>query len=345
MSILDVFGSDAFSVRSLTDAINKLKYVPGLIGNLGLFSSSGVPTTTIAIEEKDGVLTLVSPTPRGGNGITMDKTLRVLRPFIIPHFEINDAIMAEEVQGIRAFGQETVTETVMEKVAERLMYHQQSHAYTEEYIRLGALKGLITYADGSTLDLFGTSGFNVSAISEVTFIFNPSTGSGAVRNKCSEVIRDIASVLDGTPWSGGVAALCSDTFYDALIAAKEVRETFLNQAEAADLRMAAIDSGQAGSYGRFTYGGIQFINYRGTGGTGSIVAGKAHFFPIGVPNLFRTYYAPADYVETVNTIGLPRYAKQYEMPNGKGIHMDTQMNSLSLCTRPRTLIQGAFSLS
>jgi hypothetical protein len=35
-----------------------------------------------------------------------------------------------------------------------------------------------------------------------------------------------------------------------------------------------------------------------------------YFFPVGVPGLFRQYNAPADFVETANTIGLPRYAKQ-----------------------------------
>jgi Phage major capsid protein E len=39
-------------------------------------------------------------------------------------------------------------------------------------------------------------------------------------------------------------------------------------------------------------------------------ASKAYFFPVGVPGLFRQYNAPADFVETANTIGLPRYAKQ-----------------------------------
>jgi hypothetical protein len=59
-----------------------------------------------------------------------------------------------------------------------------------------------------------------------------------------------------------------------------------------------------------------------------------------VPGLFRTAYAPADYVETVNTLGRQMYAKQYEMANGKGIHIDTQMNALNYCTRPKALIKG-----
>ena len=67
---------------------------------------------------------------------------------------------------------------------------------------------------------------------------------------------------------------------------------------------------------------------------------KTHIFPVGVPGLFRTVYAPADYVETVNTMGQRLYAKQYEMPNGKGVNLDVQMNNLEYCTRPKVLIKG-----
>jgi len=62
-----------------------------------------------------------------------------------------------------------------------------------------------------------------------------------------------------------------------------------------------------------------------------------------VPNLFLTYYAPANYVETVNTIGLPVYAKQASMKFDKGIELETQSNPLNLCLRPTCLIRGTTS--
>ncbi len=34
------------------------------------------------------------------------------------------------------------------------------------------------------------------------------------------------------------------------------------------------------------------------------------------------------------------YTKQYEMPNGKGVYFETQMNQLSICTRPKALLKG-----
>jgi Phage major capsid protein E len=42
-------------------------------------------------------------------------------------------------------------------------------------------------------------------------------------------------------------------------------------------------------------------------------ASKAYFFPVGVPGLFRQYNAPADFVETANTIGLPHSQFAFEL--------------------------------
>jgi len=336
--MLDIFRSDAFSVVSLTDAINALDFVPGRIDEMGLFASSSVNTISIAIEEKDGILVLVSPSPRGGPGATVEKSKRRLRSLTVPHFEINDAIMAEEVQGVRAWGQETALETVQDKVAERGMIHSQSMEATREFSRIGAIKGVITYADASELNLF--TSFEVSQLTEVNFdLDNASAGSGALRKKCAAQTRAIAVELGGLPFSE-VRAFCGDNFFDDLLAHPEVRETFIGWNEAKILREGYIEK-NGKSYGAFEFGGIVWENYRGSvGGTGYINTDKCHIYPVGVPNLFRSVMAPADYIETVNTMGQRLYAKQYPMPNGKGVHLDVQMNSIEYCTRPRVLIKG-----
>lgn len=338
MAMLDVFNTDAFSVVSLTDSINKIKFQPGYVGSLGLFETRSVATTTVVVEEKDGVLSLVSPSPRGGPGSTLDKTGRTARSFLVPHFEVNDAVMAEEVQGVRAWGSESETEMVMGKVAERMQVAGQSLMATQEYARVGAVKGIVTYADGSTLNLF--TEFGVSQETEIDFdLDNASPTAGALRKKCASALRLIATNLGGTPFTG-VRALCGDAFFDDLIAHTEVRASYLAQVEAAALRDPYIAGGGM-SYGSFEFGGIIWTNYRGAvGATTFVNTDKCHIFPVGVPGLFKTVYAPADYIETVNTMGQPMYAKQYGMPNGKGVHLDTQMNSLEYCTRPKALLLG-----
>lgn len=336
--MLDIFNGNAFSVARLTQVINEMKFVPGRISELGLFETDSTDTTTVAVEKKGDILALVAPTPRGGPGITLDKEKRDLRSLIVPHFEINDAIYAEEVQNVRALGQEQALETVVQKVAQRQQAHVRSFAATEEHARMGAVQGVVTYADNSTLDLF--SEFGVTQDAEIDFdLDNANPAEGALRKKCAGIVRQVQNALGGVPFTG-VHAFCGDNFFDDLLAHKEVRETFKGWNEAQILRDGYIGPNRS-SYGIFEFGGIVFENYRGAvGSTSFINTDKAHLFPVGVPGLFRTVYAPADYEETVNTMGQRLYSRQYAMQNGKGRHLDVQMNALQYCSRPKTLLKG-----
>ena len=333
----DIFSDSAFEMTALTDAVNDIKFVPGRIGQLGLFETSYVNTTTIAIERQGDILELVPPTPRGGPGITLDKAKRDLRQFVLPHFEINDAIFADEVQNVRAFGSETALQSAMAKVAERMRTHVNSLAATEEYARMGALKGIVTYADGSTFNLF--TEFGVSQESEVDFdLHTDGSATGAFRTKCAGAVRSIAAILGGVPFTG-IHALCGDAFYDKLIGNPEVRQTYLNHAGAAELRAGYAAGGQ--SFGSFPFGGILWENYRGkVGSTDFVHTDKCHVFPVGVPGLFRSVFGPADYFDTVNLPGRRLFTRQFEMQNGKGRRLDTQTNALHYCVRPKALLVG-----
>jgi len=334
--MLDIFNNNAFGVVALTDAINRPVFAPGRLGQMGLFSERGVSTTAIVLEQKAGNLILLAPTPRGGPGVTIDKKKADSRAIIVPHFEINDAIQADEVQGVRQWGTENQLATVMGMVADRIGIHVPSHDVTLEYQRMGAVKGVITYADGSVTDLFQL--FGIAQDDELAF--NLATlANGAFRKFCQAVIRKMAQNLDGLPFTG-VRALCGDNFFDDILSNPEYRATYLNQPNADRLRDPYVNFGGQ-TYGQVEFGGIVFENYRGyVGATSFIDTDRCHLYPVGVPNLFRTYFAPADYIETVNTVGKKLYLKQYRMENDKGVNLDSQMNALSLCTRPKALLKG-----
>lgn len=340
--MLNVFNAnpDVFGVIPLTDAINRPVVVPGRIGQMGIFMETSVTTVDIAIEERDGLLILVPPTPRGGPGVTLPKPARAMRVLRAPHHEINDAIMAEEVQGVRAWGTENDVEMVMDKVADRLVIHRNSHEATIEHARIGAIGGIITYADGSTLNLFKE--FDVTAEPDVDFNLDspPATPDGSLRAATSKVVRTMSRNL-GAVTVSGVRALCGDAFFDKLLAHPEVRVTYLNTPSAMVLRDPYIRNENGNIVGSFAFGGIVFESYTAyVGGTEFIAPDECHMFPANVPNLFKTYMAPADYNETVNRPGQRLYTKQYEMPNDKGVHFDTQQNLLHICTRPKVLMKG-----
>lgn len=341
MPMLNIFGDSAFSVASLTDAINNIPFVPGRCGQVIEWNEQGITTTTVMIEQIDGVLKILNPSPRGGPGDTKAKDKRVLRSLVVPHYQHDDGFNADEVQGIRQFGSETDVQAVQSLVNQR-----QANAVslvmdpTLELQRLGAVKGIILNADGSTLYNLFTE-FGVSQSATIDFNLDATTDTGAIRGVCADAIDTIADNLGGVQF-GGVWAFAGKNFYKSLIANIEVRNTYKNQPMANVLRDGYVDPNTGNKiYGAFEYGGIVFESYRGKNGSTPFVGDdEVRVFPVGVPGLFRTVYAPADYMETVNTVGLPRYSRQYPSANGKRIELESQMNALSYCTRPTVLLQG-----
>lgn len=333
-TVLDVFSQDAFGFVALTDAINKIPFAPSRASTLVDWNEQGVPVTTVEFEQIENVLTLVNPTPRGAPGETRAKPKRTVEVIKIPHYELNGAVNADEVQGVRAFGQGGMMQTAQDKVAEVQAIQAGDLDATLEFQRIGALSGIVLNGDLTTyLNLF--TKFNVTPQTEVDFNLDSALDDGALLTTCTQIVRGMARALGGTTFSG-VYALCSDTFWDALLSNTERRKTYQAQ-NAAQLR-------DGSPWGTYSYGGITFENYRGgvgaEEGTAFITTNKAYLFPVGVPRLFRTVYAPADYWETVNTVGLPRYSRLTPWRNMKGVSIDSQTNAMSYCTRPRALFKG-----
>lgn len=340
--MLDIFNDDAFSVTSLTDAVQDMKVRSSRINDMGLFTEGGVSALTIAIERMGDTIQIVAPTPRGAPGDTKEVSKRNMTAIAVPHFQRDWSVMADEVQGVREFGSENNLQTVMGVVAAKLADNVADLDLTDEYSRLGAIQGVVTYKGGSTLDLYNT--FGITAPSAITF--DMSVDDGSLRQQCSNMIRSARKAVGALSFDH-IHAFVGDDFFDALLKSPEVRSTFTGWTDAQILRDSYTGATRAENP-IFEFGGIVWENYGaidddGDGALVGIGAKKARFFPFGMPGLFRTYHAPADYMETVNTIGLRRYAKQWPMVNGKGINGETQTNVLHICTRPNVLLSGAIS--
>jgi hypothetical protein len=340
--MLDIFNNDAFSVTSLTDALRDIKPRPSRLGDMGLFSYEPVSSLTVAIERIGDVLQLVAPTPRGAPGETRDEPKRTLEDIRIPHFQRDWSVYADEVQGIRAFGSETVLETVQAKVAAKIKNNTDDLDLTDEYARIGAIQGIVTYKGGQTLDLFQK--FGVAQQAEIDFdLDNASATDGALLRKCTSLIRSTRKALGGLPFTY-LHAMVGDNFFDDLLTNPEVRKTYQHDSQSEFLRTSYVGPNRS-SNPIFEFGNIVWENYgaiedTGDGALMGIATDKARFIPMGLPGLFRGYYAPADYMETVNTLGRPTYAKQWPMQNGKGVHGETQRNVLHICTRPNALFRA-----
>lgn len=142
--------------------------------------------------------------------------------------------------------------------------------------------------------------------------------------------------MGGTPFSHIECIIGSDA-YDMLTSHKLVREYFerwlSNRSNFGDN-----DYRKRG----FPYGGLTFVERSDVvGGKTMVDAKKGHVYPVG-PGIFKQYHAPADWMETVNTMGLEYYARMDLKEKGRGIDIEVQSNPLTLCTFPEALIELNF---
>lgn len=332
MPINNPFDDPAFSMAELTAAINILPNNYGLINQMGLFRAQPVRTRQISIEENNGVLNLLPTKAPGSPGTVGKKGKRKLRGFSVPHIPHDDVVLPEEVQGIRAFGSEDQVQTLSDIITDHLQTMRNKHAITLEHLRMGALKGIILDSDGSVLlDLYQEFAITPKVVS-----FALATATTDIKKKCLEVKRHIEKNLMGEVMEG-VQTLVSPEFFDALTSHDRVKDAYQRWHEGSALRDDMRDG--------FPFGGLLFKEYiaEASDGDGNIrrfiAANEGHAFPVGTQETFRTYFAPADFNETVNTLGRPIYVKQESRKFERGTDIHTQSNPLPMCHRPAVLVK------
>ena len=105
------------------------------------------------------------------------------------------------------------------------------------------------------------------------------------------------------------------------------------------LRGIVKDGAGATLYDYFSEFGLAQQSVDFVGATETLVpAGEGVALPMGTLDTFVTYGAPANLIETVNTIGLPMYARQLARPDGSAIEVKTEAPVLPVNKRPRRIV-------
>ncbi len=330
MAAIDIFENDAFGVMSITASINENpegQKVPTVMNEL--FQEEGVISPIVSIEKDGDSLALVPAKERGDPGTAFEKASRDLIPFKTIHLPQAGGIDADEVMGVREFGTETEVQQMSRVVGRELMRMRRRLDATIAYQRICAVKGKIYDADGSTLllDVFAHFGLVQQSLNMLL-----TTGSTKVKTKVLEAIHKSEDAMGDSEMVMGYRVLCGRNFFKSLVSHADVEKAFDRWQEGAFLR--------TNSRPGFDFAGAVWQEYYGkVGGIEFINTDEAYLMPIGVNDLFMTSFAPANYIETVGSVGVPYYAKQELRKFGKGIDIEAQSNPLNICTRPRTVIK------
>lgn len=332
MASMDVFNGRAFHMTEMTAALNRTPHLPTFLGAQNIFEPKPVRTISVSIEQKAGTLSLIQTSERGAPLQQADREARDIRDFRTVRVAKGDTLHAYEIEGIRAFGNESELMQVQAEVAARLTNLNNDVELTMENMRLGAIQGIVLNADGSTIRNWYTE-WGIAQPAEIDFeLDDPATD---VRAKCNAVVRAMARASGGA-WVANrteVHALAGDDFFDNLTGHAHTRDTWLNQQAAADLR-------EGNAFSSFKFGGIHFHNFRGTDDNSTVAVGSSlcKFYPVNAPGVFQVAQSPGETFDFVNTPGQRVYAMLVpDRERNAWVKPEVYAYPLFICTRPGML--------
>ena len=319
----------------LVDYTEELLLIPnqwGLINELGIFASEPVAQHSVTVEAIEGTLGLISDKTRGERNTVNKDDNRKLYSFAVPHFPLDDYISPQDIQGKRAYGQADAAETEAAVLARKLARIRQNHAVTLEAARANAITTGTVYAPNGTV---AGNYYTTFGITRKVIDFTLGTSTTDVAAKIEEGIAHVQDEIRDGSVVNEMIVLCSPEFFAKLIAHATTKEAFKYYTSTQEPLRTRLGTGL---YRRFVYGGVTFIEYRGSyNGSRLIPAGDAYLLPTGTSDTFVTYFSPANKFDFVNTLGEEAYVFTYRDAKGEKIEVQSESNFLNLLRRPQVV--------
>lgn len=323
----------SFNAQQVSSVFNKIENQYAMVGQMNIFRSVPVATSYVVIEKRHNILTLLPPSEALSPAPIAKKGHREKHVIEVPKIQYNDAIKPEDIQNLTRYNG-TGMEIMSEYLIERLTQIKLRHDLTKEYMMLGALRGNVIAGDGTTVykNLFTEFG-----VTEKVITLDLDNTDADVRGNCRKIARHIDKNLFGDI-STGKLVICDPVGFDRFTNHANVKAAFDGYQDARDRLGGNVDEG-------FMFGGLTFKVYDATvtASTGSSLefmptkVGRA--FPEGTRNTFEIANAPADFNESVNSIGMEYYAKVEEAKFQRGYDIHSQCNPMPICKNPAVLVK------
>lgn len=345
-------------VVDLSETVNIVPNDWGLFNQLGIFDTERKTQKTVLVPRtvwNEGLIPDRNWDER--NSASRGPTRSYLTASV-PHFPLDDAITPNDIDGVISWDNVFAgiqTESVASTRSRKMIQMRMNHALTLERARaqlittggVYAPSGTLATSYGNTINWYNEFGVTRT---ELTMPLN-----SLATDPLESVEPIIAGVQDGIQ-SGqvveGMIAVCSPSFFNALITHPFVVDAYKYYARdrGADVltgRLTANVYGLDARYRTFSYGGILWIEYRGsytdrvTGATVPYIpAGDAYVFPqVAAAALFKTYFAPANRFATVNQTAQEAYWFEYMNEKDDFIEIMSESNFMNAVLRPQALVR------
>lgn len=330
----------------MVDYTEELAIVPNswtLMNESGLFSPESLTTKTVTFEETNRTLALIGDAVWGAKPQANKDDIRKIRAYSVAHFPIVDALLPKDIQGVRAYGSQTATDTKDAAMARKINRIRKNMDITMEVARFSTLTTGNVYAPNGTL---AGNFFTDFGITQTAVDFLLGTAGTDVIAKVESVIAAMQDNAQTGDVITGIIGYASPEFFGKLIAHAKVQAAYTYYTATAGQEILRNRAGgmESGLYRQFEFGGIRFIEVRTVlAGTRLVPANECHFIPTGTQDSFVTYFAPAERFGYENTIAEQAYLWTFADPKGTHIDIEGEYNFINVLRRPQLVIKGSTS--
>lgn len=334
----------------LTEALNVIPNQWGLINQLGLFTNYYKTQKNILIPrytEGDVLLEDRNWDERDSTIISGSRDELAVK---VPHFPVKDAITPNDIDGVVNWNDirnGVDLETVASVRARKMNTIRRALANTLEYARVHMIVTGDVYAPnrtlrtsyGNTINWYTEFGIAQKPVVTVDF-------SDEDENPLMKLQEAADKSQDGFKLGETVSSfigLASPKFFDALVSNPYVVDAvkYINFPGISKnvLLDGAGNGGLDARYRVIDFAGVTWIRYTGgVGGTAFIPDDKAFVFP-RAEGLFRTYFAPRNTFQDVNSVAKEAYWEEVIDVRGTKIEIEAESNFINFMSQPESVVE------
>ncbi|AUR84686.1 major capsid protein E [Vibrio phage 1.063.O._10N.261.45.C7] len=320
-----------FTLLDFTTEINLYPKVWSLVGSLNLFDQHPITTTVAQVEFVQEKLADIASRKRGGDRNFVESEDARTENLNVPFFPLDRNLKPSDVQGFREYGTGNTSKTVMSEIDRVMRRVRSSQTALKEKgmakaIQCAGLEGAGIGTDYDYAVKFGQTR-PLAPVDFTDLTVDPfDTLEAGVR------VPIIKNAQDGTDSFAGyeIVGICGREYFNAAISHPLVEEAYKYYESRQEPLRRRLGMGSENSSVRvFEHKGIILIEDH----SGNFPVGEAHFFPKGMPQMFREYLAPADDFEYVNTAGQELYLFYKEDAFSRARKVESECSFLCVNTR------------
>ncbi len=331
-----------FTARDYTNSINVLQSLWGALSKAGYFPMEPLATDYVEINLENDVISVLPVT--NGAPTKARQNAAESRIFKVPAIEHLDHLTVSDIKNMMTlYARTRQPETLANLMAKRLGRFKKKFDLTVEWMRMGALKGVMTDGKGvEIIDFFAAFGLTKKVV-----YFDLSNASADLQSACALVYQLITQDLSDETMTE-VQAWVDPVFFNALIQHPKV-EKFWEATNAFNM-MANLARGEEQQWKprQFKFGSITWLENPAviplwTGPSKMIAANTGHAYPAGTQDTHVTYVSPPDDIAMLDggdaDINAYIHITEKMMDHGKGIELLGSMNALPFWRRPKLLVE------